>query len=236
MKVLIVEDDPVTRQGLLEIMQAEGYHVIAAADGVSGLKLFDEQNPDFVCLDIMMPGRDGYEVCRQIRHRNQDVPVIFISAKSEEIDKVVGLELGADDFIPKPFGVREVVARIRAVTRRCLARKPTDGAGNPENSDIPDSFALGDRNVVPRELRARRGTTTIELSLREIKLLKLFRDNPGKALDRMAIFRACWDEEHIPTSRTLDQHIAQLRKRIETDPKTPRLISTVHGVGYRFDP
>lgn len=237
MKVLIVEDDPVTRQGLVEILRGEGYTVLEAGDGITGLRLFETGKPEFVCLDIMMPGRDGYEVCRRIRQADAQVPIVFISAKSEEVDRVVGLELGADDFIPKPFGVREVVARIRAVTRRCLARSAataTAAAAPPDPATEP--FRFGDLTVHPRELRARRGDTTIDLSLREVRLLRLFHDHPGQALDRMAIFRACWDEEHLPTSRTLDQHIAQLRKRIEADPREPRLITTVHGVGYRHDP
>jgi DNA-binding response OmpR family regulator len=249
MKVLVVEDDPLIRQALKEILQGEGYLVSEAADGDAGLQAFARWRPDFVCLDIMMPRRNGFEVCKEIRKSDARVPIIFISAKGEEIDKVLGLELGADDFIVKPFGIREVVARVRAVTRRCLAVAPEgpvggtaapSGGGTPAaNGDPatwPPSFHLGDLTVLPRELRARRGEQVIELSLREVRLLKLFSDRPGEVLDRMVLFRAGWDEEHLPTSRTLDQHISQLRKRIEPDPKNPRLIATVHGVGYRHDP
>ena len=120
MKVLVAEDDAHIRAGLIELLQREGYRTIAATSGAEALRLYTQETPDFLCLDIMMPDVDGYEVCKQIRRKNAGVPIIFISAKSEEIDRVVGLELGADDFITKPFGVREVVARIRAVTRRCL--------------------------------------------------------------------------------------------------------------------
>jgi len=227
MKVLIAEDDPLTRKGLAEILESEGYQTAVARDGKEALALFTQASPDFVCLDIMMPGVSGYDVCREIRRFNPRVPVIFISAKSEEIDKVVGLELGADDFIVKPFGVKEVVARIRAVTRRCMAARPTaDGA---------QSFHLGDLEVLPAELRARRGKDVIDLSLRDVKILSLLHRNQGKAISRDTFFHECWGFDHVPNSRTLDQHIAQLRKRIERDPKNPSIIRTVHGVGYRYD-
>ncbi|MBI1785540.1 response regulator transcription factor [Candidatus Sumerlaeota bacterium] len=227
MKVLIAEDDDNIRKGLEEILQGEGYATLAARDGPAALELFTRESPDFVCLDIMMPGADGYEVCKKIRSARADVPIVFISAKSEEIDKVLGLELGADDFIVKPFGVREVVARIRAVTRRCIASR----AGSAPQR----SFLMRDLEVLPADLRARRGESVIELSLRDVKILELLHNNKGKALDRHAFFSQCWGLEHVPNSRTLDQHISQLRKRIESDPKNPAIIQTVHGVGYRFD-
>ena len=227
MRVLVAEDDPHIRNGLVEILEAEGYEACSARDGRQALELFRGQGADFVCLDIMMPGLSGYDVCREIRKRDQQVPVVFITAKSEEIDKVLGLELGADDYIVKPFGVREVVARIRAVTRRCLA------AGQAHEAREP--FRLGDLDVLPAELRARRGTRVIDLSLRDVRILQLLHEQRGKAVDRTAIFRHAWGVDHVPHSRTLDQHISQLRKRIEIDPKQPRLIRTVHGVGYRYD-
>lgn len=244
MNVLIAEDDRLTREGLAEILRGEGYTVHAAANGNEALDLFRRIAPDFVCLDIMMPGKDGYTVCREIRATAPRLPIIFISAKSEEIDKVVGLELGADDFIVKPFGVREVVARIRAVTRRCFDSRgfvsrsagasPASAAGTALEETEP--FSFGDLMIFPAELRARRGEQVIDLSLRETRLLRLFARKPGKVLSRFEISEACWDAEHLPTSRTLDQHISQLRKRIEANPREPRLITTVHGVGYRHDP
>jgi DNA-binding response OmpR family regulator len=227
MKVLIAEDDPNTRAGLAEILEAEGYDVLATKDGKEALRLFASESPDFVCLDIMMPGMSGYDVCREIRRSDTGIPVIFISAKSEEIDTVVGLELGADDFIVKPFGVKEVVARIRAVTRRRFA--------TANATPLPSSFRLGDLEVFPTELRARRGGTVIELSLRDIRILKLLHENRGVVLSRDTFFNKCWGLDHVPNSRTLDQHIAQLRKRIEIDPKNPAIVLTVHGVGYRYD-
>ena len=227
MKVLIAEDDAHTRAGLEEILEAEGYQVLTAQDGRDALGLFTKESPDFVCLDIMMPGMNGYDVCREIRRSNPNVPVIFISAKSEEIDTVVGLELGADDFIVKPFGVKEVVARIRAVTRRRFA--------TTTSSTLPSLFRLGDLDVFPSELRARRGGTAIDLSLRDIKILTLFHENRGVVISRDTFFNKCWGLDHVPNSRTLDQHIAQLRKRIEIDAKNPVIVRTVHGVGYRYD-
>jgi DNA-binding response OmpR family regulator len=228
MKVLVAEDDTHIREGLIEVLAKEGYQTVAAKDGTEALDLFEQEAPDFVCLDIMMPGVDGYEVCRSIRRSNARVPVIFISAKSEEIDRVVGLELGADDFIMKPFGVREVTARIRAVTRRCLAQR------TPAPNDQP--FTLHNLEVRPAELRAQRGDAVIDLSLRDMKILRLLFDNAGSVCDRDALFNAAWGIDHMPNSRTLDQHISQLRKRVELDPKDPRIIQTVHGVGYRYQP
>lgn len=225
MKVLIAEDDRLTREGLAEVLADEGYTVVQAADGAAAWEAFQSQKPDFVLLDIMMPEVNGYDVCRRIRARHPAVPIIFITAKSDEVDKVLGLELGADDFIVKPFGVKEVVARIRAVTRRC----------HLASNSPPASFTMGDLLVHPAQLRAVRGGAVIELSLRDVRLLELFYQRQGEALDRNTIFNHCWGVDYLPNSRTLDQHISQLRKRIEVDPRDPRLIRTVHGVGYRYD-
>ena len=227
MHVLIAEDEDHIREGLVEILTREGYRVSAAADGEEALARYEGERPDLVCLDIMMPGMNGYDVCREIRRRDPRVPVIFISAKSEEIDKVLGLELGADDYISKPFGVREVVARVRAVTRRAMAAREAEPRERP--------FTIADLTVLPDELRARREDHTIELSLRDVRLLAFFAANPGKALDRNTIFDACWGEDYFPNSRTLDQHISQLRKRVERDPRNPVIIRTIHGVGYRYE-
>lgn len=224
MKVLVAEDDRHTLDGLRQILEMEGYGVVAARHGREALDRFRSERPDFVCLDIMMPEVNGYDVCRAIRRENGAVPIIFISAKSEEIDAVLGLEVGADDYIVKPFGVKEVVARIRAVTRRCLRGRPTE------------SFALGDLQVFPAELRAVRGERTIDLSLRDVRILSAFAARPGQVLTRAVLFREGWGLERVPNSRCLDQHISQLRKRIENQPGSPKIIVTVHGAGYRWDP
>lgn len=227
MRVLIAEDDPNIRSGLVEILEAEGYATIIAADGQQALDRIEAERPDFVLLDIMMPRVNGYDVCRAVRRRDPELPIIFISAKSEEIDRVVGLELGADDFIQKPFGVREVIARIRAVTRRCLRR--------PGRAEKEGPFHFGDLEVQPAELRAYRGRRTIDLSLRDVKILTALHTRKGQVVDRETFFTECWGLEHMPNSRTLDQHISKLRKRVEPDPKNPTLIRTVHGVGYRYE-
>ena len=229
MKILIAEDDEHIRRGLEKILQAEGYDVVTARDGVAALERFERDAPDFALLDIMMPGMDGYALCREITRRRPEVPVIFVSAKSEEIDKVIGLELGADDFIMKPFGVREVVARIRAVTRRALADRAAPAEPRAER------FQIGDVTVFPSELRARRGDEAIDLSLREVRILELLHAEKGRVVDRRTFFERCWGLSYLPNSRTLDQHVSKLRKRIERDPKNPTIIRTVHGVGYRYE-
>jgi DNA-binding response OmpR family regulator len=210
---------------LIDIFQDEGYETVAAANGKEALARFAEAVPDVVCLDIMMPDISGYDVCREIRRTHDAVPILFISAKSEEIDKVLGLEMGADDYIVKPFGVKEVIARIRAVTRR-HARTQKFGE---------EPFTIGDLEVLPDELRALRDDDVIELSVRDVSILKLLAGNRGKVLDRDTIFNTCWGLDYMPNSRTLDQHISQLRKRIELDPKHPAIITTVHNAGYRYE-
>ena len=226
MKILVAEDDRFTREGLTELLQNEGYEVIAASDGTSAIRAFQVHQPDFVCLDIMMPKQGGYEVCRSIRQSSPNVPIIFISAKSEEVDRLAGFELGADDFIMKPFSIREVLARVRAVSKRCLVIQ----------SNVAEDFMLSDLKVCPSQLRAKRGDEVIELILRDVKILQLLFMHQGQALDRNAIFRYAWGEDYFPNSRTLDQHVSQLRKRIEIDAKNPKIIETVHSVGYRYDP
>ncbi|TCK04052.1 response regulator transcription factor [Marinobacterium mangrovicola] len=232
MKVLIAEDDLNIRLGLCDLLEAEGYDCIEAADGEQAWTLYSERiagqpEPALVLLDIMMPKLDGYSVCKRIRQQDQQIPVIFITAKSEEIDQVLGLELGADDYIKKPFGSREVIARIHAVTRRSLA------AAQPEPDN--ESFEMADLSVFPAQLRAERGGVKIDLSLRDMQILQLLHSNRGRVLSRDELFDRCWGRRYLPNSRTLDQHISKLRKAVERDVQTPEIIVTVHGVGYRYD-
>jgi DNA-binding response OmpR family regulator len=229
MKVLIAEDDAHIRSGLKEVLEAEGYEVIEAADGAEAITQFEDAKPAFAILDIMMPHVNGYDVCRKFQQHRPEMPVIFLSAKSEEIDRVLGLELGADDFISKPFGVRELVARIRAVTRRAFKAQP------PTPAERVETLTLGDMVVFPDELRARRGAETIDLSLRDVKILTLLHRERGKVVDREMLFNECWGMNYLPNSRTIDQHISKLRKRVELDAKDPQVVKTVHGVGYRWD-
>jgi len=227
MKILIVEDDPHTRAGLAEILKREGFDTCTAKDGKEGLQAYLTEAPQLICLDVMMPGMSGYDVCREIRKHNATVPVIFITAKSEEIDTVVGLELGADDYITKPFGKQEVLARIRALIRRSRLHS------EPEKKNY--RFRMNGLEVVPDELRAYRDGVSIDLSPRDIAILECLYQNQGRVIDRDQLFDAAWGSHYLPNSRSLDQHISQLRKRIESDPKNPTIIQTVHGVGYRFE-
>jgi DNA-binding response OmpR family regulator len=230
LQILVAEDDPHTRAALAEVLRGEGYQVTEAADGSQAMSLFEKHSPDLVCLDVMMPRLSGYDLCRHFRSVNPRMPILFITAKAEEIDKVVGLELGADDYIVKPFGTKEVVARIRAVARRCLDLREPAGTA----SELAD-FWMSDLQIMPRQLRARRGEACIELTPRELRILQLLASKPGEVIDRRELFRAAWQDTHVPNSRTLDQTISQLRKRIECDPRNPQIIQTVYGVGYRYE-
>ena len=223
MKLLLADDDPITLDALHACVEPEGFKALLARDGQQALELWERHRPDLLCLDIMMPQVDGYEVCRRVRAVDAQVPVLFLSAKSEEIDVVVGLQLGADDFIRKPFGKHELLARIRAALRRA------QGGNAPARS-----FAMHDLVIYPRELRVERGGVSVDLSPREAAILTLLHERAGEAVDRDAFFDRCWGADYFPDSRTLDQHIAKLRKRIERDPAQPEIIETVRGAGYRF--
>jgi len=189
---------------------------------------------DLALLDVMMPAVSGFDVCRAIRRTNRVLPVVMLTAKGEEIDKVVGLELGADDYITKPFGVRELLARIAAVLRRAAttaAPRPQDKVPVP-----PAVFAFGAAQIDCKQMRATRGKQTADLSARELKLIEFFRAHPDEVLSRDQLLNAAWGINYLGTTRTLDQHIVHLRKKIEKAPEEPAAILTVHGVGYRYQP
>lgn len=229
--ILVAEDDHNIRTGLIDTLESEGYHAAGAADGIQALKMFEKDKYDLVILDIMMPGKSGYDVCREIRSQNEDVPVIILTAKGEEIDKVVGLQLGADDYITKPFGVHELLARISAVLRRSMrSKKPV-----VQEDKTPDSFKFGSVLIDAIQYRIRKGKRVVDLSDRELQLLKYFYSHPSEVLSRDRLLNAVWGIDFFGTTRTLDQHIAQLRKKIEPDPGHPTVITTVHGVGYRYE-
>lgn len=227
MNILIAEDDAPTREGLRLALVPAGHRVIAAADGEAAVKLFQEEEPDIVCLDIMMPKMSGYEVCKTIRRADKRVPILFLSAKSEEVDRVLGLELGADDFLSKPFGVQELLARIAAIVRRC-------GWLNESPSNL-QPFVMGDLRIMPAEFRAYRGDKVIKLMARDVRMLRIFHERPGLVLDRNTLCDEAWGLDFFPNSRALDMHISQLRRKIEADPANPKIITTVRGVGYRFE-
>ena len=225
MKLLFADDDPITLDSLRASVEAEGFTALLARDGVEALALWKAHRPALLCLDIMMPRLDGFEVCRQVRAGDSLVPILFLSAKNEEVDVVVGLQLGADDFVRKPVGKHELLARIRAGLRRSQSR-----------SQPARSFVIADLTVFPQELRAERGGTSIDLSPRDVAILSLLHERAGEALHRDTFFDRCWGMDYLPDSRTLDQHIAKLRKKIELDPAQPEIIETVRGVGYRHRP
>jgi DNA-binding response OmpR family regulator len=229
--ILVAEDDANILTGLVDTLESEGYKVSPATDGKKALELFEADHFDLILLDIMMPGKSGYDVCRKIRSTDEDVPVIMLTAKGEEIDKVVGLQLGADDYVTKPFGVHELLARIEAVLRR--SRKNSDSSSN--KTATPDSFSFGDAMIYVKQFSlARNNNDTIDLSEREVRLLQFFYLHPNEVLSRDQLLNAVWGIDYYGTTRTLDQHIAQLRKKVEPDPARPCHIKTVHGVGYRY--
>ena len=233
-KILVAEDDANIRQGLVDALESEGYEVVAARHGGEALQRYEAGRFDLVMLDVMMPERSGYDVCRGIRARDPRTPIILVTAKGEEIDKVVGLELGADDYITKPFGVRELLARVAAVLRRSrgVAEAPR-AAASPA---LPDVLDFGSCTVERKTFRLRRGRHAFELTAREVKLIEIFAAHPDEVLSRDRLLNEAWGQEYLGTTRTLDQHIAQLRKKVESDPAAPRTVLTVHGVGYRYQP
>lgn len=230
-RILVAEDDPKILTGLIDTLESEGYQATPARDGDEALALFKKRKFDLVLLDIMMPGKSGYDVCQEIRSRDQYAPVIMLTAKGEEMDKVVGLRLGADDYVTKPFGVSELLARIAAVLRRC--RQEAEQLG--KEPEVPDHFSIGAAEIDARQYRVRLGKRTSDLSSRELQLLQVFYRRPNEVLSRDTLLNKVWGIDYFGTTRTLDQHIAQLRKKVERDPARPRVITTVHGVGYRYD-
>ncbi|MCP3923554.1 MAG: response regulator transcription factor [Desulfobacterales bacterium] len=228
-KILVAEDDENILSGLTDVLESEDYKVFPAKDGKEAIKLFGEGKYDLVLLDVMMPEMNGYDVCKHIRQTDEDVPVIMLTAKSEEIDKVVGLKLGADDYITKPFGIHELLARISAILRRTMRGKESSKAqGNVDNFD----FGIAKVNTLRFE--ATLAGDTFELSEREVDILKLFYTHPNEVLKRDFILNEIWGVNYYGTTRTLDQHIAQLRKKVEKDPSSPEYLKTVHGTGYKY--
>jgi DNA-binding response OmpR family regulator len=232
-QILVAEDDANILTGLKDTLESEGYRVTPAADGQEALAMFENNTYDLIILDVMMPAKSGFDVCREIRSQNEDVPVIMLTAKGEEIDKVVGLQLGADDYITKPFGVHELLARISAVLRRF---KRNSGQQTGEVAKTPDRFRFGSTQIDANQYRIKKDQKTIDLSAKELQLLQFFYTHPKEVLSRDQLLNAVWGIDYFGTTRTLDQHIAQLRKKIEPDPHHPKIITTIHGVGYRYEP
>jgi len=231
-KILIAEDDTNIRLGLTATLESEGYAVTAATDGAQALRLFAQEKFSLLILDVMMPKKSGYDVCRELRAHDERVPVLFLTAKGEEIDKVVGLKLGADDYMAKPFGVHELLARVEALLRRSRLSGKEAAASS---ASLPVVLRFGAAEIDRKKFTATIGGVVTALTARELKLVEVFASHAGEVLTRDALLNAVWGVDYFGTTRTLDQHVAQLRKKVETNAETPTAIVTVHGVGYRHD-
>ena len=223
-KVLVVDDEPTLVATLKYNLEREGYQVITAGDGESGLSAAREKRPDLIVLDLLLPVMDGLEVCRALR-REMATPILMLTAKTEEIDKVVGLELGADDYVTKPFGMRELLARVRALLRRAEAAPPAE----------TEVLVAGDLRVDLRRMEASKDGRTLALKPKELDLLAFFLRNRGRAFTRDQLLNQVWGYDFMGDTRTVDVHIRWLRQKIEDTPARPSSLITVRGVGYRFE-
>jgi DNA-binding response OmpR family regulator len=221
-RILIVEDEPNMILGLKDNLEFEGYDVVTAQTGKVGLSYILRDSFNLVLLDVMLPEMSGFDVCKKAREAGVDVPIIFLTAKSEEIDKVVGLELGSDDYITKPFSVRELLARIKAVLRR-------KGSHSPDSKDIVE---IGKLKVNFTAYSAEDRGTPVKMSHKEFAILKHLVDNRNNIISRNDLLEKVWGYDETPTTRTVDNFIVKLRHKIEVDPNDPKIILTVHGTGY----
>ena len=228
-KILVIEDEDTVREGIVENLKFEGYDVVWRDNGKSGLLAFEDEKPDLVVLDLMIPEVDGLEVCKQIRASERATPIIMLTAKCSEVDKVVGLELGADDYLTKPFGMRELFARIKAVLRRVQI-----DANSNEAKQQCDELSFGDVAIDFRTYRASKNGTEIILSAKEFELLRYLATQPDVPVTRDELLDNVWGYNNYPTTRTVDNFIARLRHKVEQVPDRPQHILTVHGVGYKF--
>ena len=222
-KVLIIEDEPNMVLGLKDSCEYEGYEVAVARNGKEGLEKASTEKPDIILLDVMLPLMSGIDVCRTLRRRGIETPIVMLTARSQETDKVVGLEVGADDYVTKPFSIRELLARIRAHLRRAAKQV----------AEV-ESFTFGDVELNFKKYAARKGGQTLELSAREFEILRYLIRHRGEIVTRDQLLDEVWGYESNPVTRTVDNHIARLRQKIELDPSEPRHIITVHRLGYRF--
>lgn len=225
MKILLVEDEEGLIITLTDRLVSEGFEVISAADGQKGLDAAVSDNFDLIILDVMLPKKNGYDVCRDLRQKGIGTPILMLTAKGETIDKVLGLKLGADDYLTKPFEVIELLARIEALLRRSPA----------QNDSIPNgAFRFGDIGVDFKRAEVTRCDQPVELSAMEFRLLQFFIENRGTVHTRDDLLDAVWGYDAMPTTRTVDVHVAWLRQKLEENPRHPQYIHTVHGMGYKF--
>jgi DNA-binding response OmpR family regulator len=223
--ILIIEDDPAILRGLADNLRFESYDVVTAADGEAGYRALNEKHPDLVILDLMLPRLSGYEICRKARQAGITTPILMLTARGEEADRILGLDLGADDYVVKPFSVRELLARVRALLRRSQPARPA-----------LDELRFGDVEIDFRSWEARRAGTALEMTRKEFQLLRLLASRPGEVITRDELLNEVWGYENYPSTRTVDNHIASLRAKLEADPANPQYLRTVHGVGYKFVP
>lgn len=223
-KILIIEDEEELVKGLKLNLVFEGYEVIWALDGEEGLKKALKEAPDLILLDIMLPKKDGLDVCQELRRRNVTIPIVMLTAKGEEIDKVVGLEIGADDYITKPFSVRELMARLKAHLRR----------GKKEEKSVPSVYRFDDIEIDFIHFKVKRSGTEFDLTSLEVEILKYLVAHRGEVVTRDALLDKIWGYETYPSTRTIDNHILKLRKKLEEDPAQAKYIFSVYGEGYRF--
>jgi DNA-binding response OmpR family regulator len=227
-KVLIVEDDPHILLGLEEVLKSDGFDVAVCSRGDQAIESLKKHRPALVVLDVMLPGMSGYDICKELRSKKVATPILMLTAKGQELDKVVGLDLGADDYVTKPFGVRELLARIHALLRRTTAAQSAEAAG----AQAP--FQIGAATIDPKTFQLKRGKAVEELTAKELKLLQLFSAHPGEVLSRDRLLNEVWGYNYYGTTRTLDQVIVQLRKKLGDNGDEPRHLLTVHGVGYKL--
>ena len=222
-KILIIEDEVNMIEGLRFNLEARDYTVIASQDGETGLKRAVEEQPDLIILDLMLPGINGYEVCKKLKGSNPEIPIVMLTAKSQESDIITGLDLGADDYITKPFSILELLARINAMLRR-----------SGTNSTIPDPFQFRNIEINFRKYEAFKDGKTLKMSPREYEILHYLLERKGEVVTRDDLLNQVWGYESFPYTRTIDAHIATLRKKIEERPEEPEMIITIHGKGYKF--
>jgi DNA-binding response OmpR family regulator len=227
--VLAIEDDPAILRGLADNLRFEGYEVITAMDGETGYRLQAERKPDLILLDLMLPRMSGLEFCRKLRAERIQTPVLMLTARSEEADRVLGLDLGADDYMAKPFSVRELMARVRALLRRS---QPVP-ADTPR---LPDELRFGEASIDFRSYEARRNGEPIEMTRKEFAILRYLASRAGQVVTRDDLLNEVWGYDSYPSSRTVDNHVAGLRAKLERDASEPEHVRTVHGVGYKFVP
>jgi DNA-binding response OmpR family regulator len=223
-RILIVEDEPAMRRGLEDVLLAEGYRVLTAADGEAGLRQALDEKPDLILLDLMMPKLDGYAMCEELRRLSNPVPVLMLTAKGQVEDRVAGLDAGADDYLVKPFSPEELLARVRALLRR-----------TQRQSKAPHRLEFGDVVIDLVKQLARRGRKELHLTTKEFAMLRLMAEAPGEPVSRDRFLDVVWGWTAFPTTRTVDNHIASLRSKIEKNPNEPRWLKTVHGIGYKLD-